>query len=193
MDNFEEISAILNATVAGQELDAPSLLPMIYEELRVLAASQLAAQAPNHTLQPTALVHEVWLRVGKLKNLEPPIRREFFAFASKIMRNVLVDHARGKNRQKRGGGQVVYVTSSEAVNQDATQPLEILDLDHALTELAHLSKRQAKIVELRFFGGFSIEETGFALNISHATVERDWRFARAWLRRKLSDSSAMEN
>jgi RNA polymerase sigma factor (TIGR02999 family) len=164
------------------------LLPLIYGELRRQAARHLRAQAAGHTLQPTALVHEVYLRLVDQPVVEWQGRVHFFGVAAKAMRSILVDHARARHAAKRGGrAQAVTLSAAHRVARGAADTgVNVLALDEALTRLAALDPRQAQAVELRYFGGLSIEETAHVLGVSGATVERDWKTARLWLRRELS-------
>ncbi|RJP35111.1 MAG: sigma-70 family RNA polymerase sigma factor [Phycisphaerales bacterium] len=170
----------------GDEGAADRLFPIVYAELRALAADLLHGEKPGHTLQPTALVHEAYVRLVDQTKLNYQDRAHFIAFAARTMRRVLVDHARAKAARKRGRGwERVTLGSSVALTADPT--VDLLALNDALTRLASLHERQAQIVDLRFFGGLSIEETAAVLGVGHATVEIDWQMARAWLRRELGD------
>lgn len=156
------------------------LVALVYEELRRAARHHLRRERPNHTLQTTALVNEVYLRLEGLERMQWRDRAHFFAMAATLMRRVLVDYARERGREKRGGG--VSVTSFD--DHDGAGPAscsDVVALDEALAGLAEIDPRQARIVELRFFGGLSVEETADALDISAATVKREWASARAWL------------
>ena len=161
----------------------------VYAELRALADRFLRSERPDHTLQPTALVHEAYLRLTSQHAVDWSNRAQFFGVAAQMMRRVLVDHARAQHAAKRGGD-VHPVTLSHADRAGASDPddnaLEVLDLHDALEKLASLDADQARVVELRYFGGLSIEETAEAMGISPATVKREWSVARAWLRRELS-------
>ena len=161
------------------------LVPIVYGELRRLAHYHLRGERVHHTLQTTALVHEVYVRLAGIKGLQWRDRAHFFAMAGTLMRRVLVDYARRQKRDKRGGG--VAVTSLDDHAIAAVPSVDILGLDDALTRLAAADPQQARVVELRFFGGLSIEETAEALNISPATVKRDWTTAKAWLHHELSE------
>jgi RNA polymerase sigma factor (TIGR02999 family) len=161
------------------------LIPLVYQELRRLANSYLQRERHHHTLQPTALVHEVYLRLTGQENADFQNRAQFFGLTSRIMRNVLVDHARTQKRAKRGGSQI-KLSLNEADRFDNREDVDLIALDDALNELAVTNAQHSQIVELRYFGGLTIEETAEVLNISHATVERNWKFARAWLRTQLS-------
>jgi RNA polymerase sigma factor (TIGR02999 family) len=164
------------------------LLPLVYDELRRQAARFLRAQAPGHTLQPTALVHEVYLRLVDQPTVEWEGRTHFFGVAARAMRSVLVDHARARHAAKRGGrARAVTLGAAHGIaGGTADAEVDVLALDEALTRLAALDPRQTQVVELRYFGGLSIEETAHVLGVSGATVERDWKTARLWLRRELS-------
>ena len=161
-----------------------SLLPSVYEDLRRLAAHQLAREKGGHTLQATALVHEAWMRLAGQAGGNWQNRVQFIAVAAEMMRRVLVDHARARLRVKRGSG-AVRVSLSEAMELSNGREVEVLDLDRALNRLAKVDARKAKLVELRYFGGLTVEEAAAAAGSSPATAERDWRFARAFLRREL--------
>lgn len=170
-------------------LPAPHLLdaqfPAAYAELRRIAESYLRNERPDHTLQPTALVHEAYMRLAAQHGVNWQNRAQFFGVAAEMMRRILVNHAHAHNAAKRGGG-VTRVTLDESVSWDGERNVDLVALDEALTALASLDPRQARVVELRFFAGFSIEETADALHISAATVKREWSMAKAWLRRELS-------
>ena len=161
-----------------------SLLASVYNDLRRLAAHQLGREAAGHSLQATALVHEAWLRLAGQDAANWQNRNQFIAVAAEMMRRVLVDHARARLREKRGGG-AVKVSLSEASGPAGGCDVEVLDLDRALQRLAQVDPRKAKLVELRYFGGLTIEEAAEAAGSSTATAERDWRFARAFLQREL--------
>jgi RNA polymerase sigma factor (TIGR02999 family) len=160
------------------------LLASVYDELRRLAAYQLSSEQRGHTLQATALVHEAYLRLAGQSGGQWQDRRHFIAVASEMMRRVLVDHARARQRIKRGSG-MANVSLSEAMELVDGRDVEVLDLDRALNRLAEVDPRKARLVELRYFGGLTMEESAEVLGASSATLERDWRFARAFLRREL--------
>jgi RNA polymerase sigma factor (TIGR02999 family) len=168
---------------AGDTQALQDLLPLIYEELRRIARRHLRAERASHTLQTTALIHEAYLRLVGSDNAEVRNHCHFAALASRLMRQVLVDHARSRLAAKRHGG--LRVTMSEALALSPHPDVDLLAVDDALSRLAEFDEQQAKVVELRFFGGLSIAETSAALDISAATVKRDWTTARAWLRREL--------
>jgi RNA polymerase sigma factor (TIGR02999 family) len=169
----------------GDQLALEKLMPLVYDELRRLANNYLRREPAGHTLQPTALVNEAYLKLVGQRKVNWQNRAHFFAISAKLMRRILVDHARQRQAAKRGGSdqQRLSITSAETI---VKQPaIDLLALNEALDELAEMDPQQGRIVELRFFGGLSIEETAEVLSISHATVERDWKLARAWLRRQL--------
>jgi RNA polymerase sigma-70 factor (ECF subfamily) len=183
-----DVTALLQAWGRGERAALDELLPLVYGELRRQAARHLRAQAAGHTLQPTALVHEVYLRLVDQPTVEWQGRAHFFGVAARAMRSILVDHARARHAAKRGGrARAVTLGAAHGV---AEAEVDVLALDEALTGLAALDARQAHVVELRYFGGLSIEETAQVLGISHATVERDWKTARLWLKRELSTGRA---
>lgn len=160
------------------------LMPLVYDELRRLAGSYLRRERSDHTLQPTALVHEAFLKlVGQELNLQN--RAHFFGVAAQVMRCILVDHARGHDAAKRGNGAARF-TLEEVQDTPLESQVDLLALDEALNELARLDPPQARLVELRYFGGLTIEETAEVLGLSPATVKREWRLARTWLHRELS-------
>jgi RNA polymerase sigma-70 factor (ECF subfamily) len=169
-----------------QSLD--SLLPIVYQELRRLAAAYIRRERPGQTLQPTALVHEAYLRLMKDRPDRWQNRAHFCAIAAHSMRQILIERARARGAQKRGGAQP-RVTLNEALIAGGEQSFDILALEEALQKLAALDPEQARLVELRFFGGLTVEETADAMSISPATVKRHWTLARAWLARELEGSS----
>jgi RNA polymerase sigma factor (TIGR02999 family) len=179
-----EVSKLLVRWRNGDKSALDKLAPLVHEELRQLARHYLRGERIGHTLQPTALVNEAYMRFVNLREIEWQNKAHFFAIAATIMRRILVDHARGRNYAKRGGAQQ-RVSLSKA-DRFANQPdIDLVALDDALITLETMSPQQSRIVELRFFGGLTIEETAEVLGISHATVERDWAVARAWLRREV--------
>jgi RNA polymerase sigma factor (TIGR02999 family) len=187
MPQPEEVTILLKAMTSGDENAPEKLLPIIYNDLRRLAGAYLSNERKDHTLQPTALVHEAYIRLVDWENVSWQNRAHFFAVAAQVMRRILVDHARGKKAEKRGGfGQLLSL--DEAVSFQEKKDVDLVALDDALNELEKSDARQAKIVELRFFGGLTIEETAEALRISPATVKNEWAFAKAWLRVELTKS-----
>jgi RNA polymerase sigma-70 factor (ECF subfamily) len=173
-----------------EDIDLDSLLPIVYQELRRLAAGYLRRERPGQTLQPTGLVHEAYLRLMKDRQDRWQNRAHFCAIAANAMRQILIERARARGALKRGGAQP-RVTLDEALVAGGEQSFDILALDRALEKLAAIDAEQARLVELRFFGGLTVEETAEAMAISPATVKRHWAVARAWLARELEgDSSA---
>jgi len=160
-------------------------MPVVYNELRRLAANYLRRERQNHTLQPTALVNEAYLKLVDQKTTHWQNRAQFFGVAAQLMRRILVDHARQHKADKRGGPSQQRLSITNVERLSAKPELDLLALHEALEELTEFDPQQGRIVELKFFGGLSIEETAEVLGIGHATVERDWKMARAWLRRKL--------
>ena len=168
----------------GDQAALERLIPIVYEELRRVASARLRSESDAHTLQTTALVHEAYLRLVGLNRMTVANRTHFFAMAARLMREILVDHARRKHALKRGGGVTALSLADIAGGEDTI--LDVLALDQALTDLTALDDRLGRVVELRFFAGLSIAETSDALEVSTATVERDWTVAKAWLLQRLS-------
>jgi RNA polymerase sigma factor (TIGR02999 family) len=160
----------------------------VYEELRRIAQHHLRQERPDHTLQSTALVHEAYLRLMKQEPAEVQNRVHFLAVASRLMRQILVDHARGHRAAKRGGG--LKLELQEAMALQKAQNIDLIALDNALNELARLDPQQSGIVEMRFFGGLSIEDTAEVIGVSRTTVKREWATARAWLLREMGRGEA---
>lgn len=180
-----DITELLVAWEKGDDGAFEPLARLVYGELRALAAAQMRGERQTHTLQPTALVHEAFLRLSAQRGRQWKERRQFFAVSASLMRQVLVDHARGRHAAKRGGEATrIEVTSLDELPA-APEVFDVLALDEALTRLAALQPRLSKVVELRFFGGLEVEETAEALGCSPRTVKRDWALARAWLVREL--------
>lgn len=176
---------MLRAWSSGDSDAANRLLPLVYDGLRRVAANYLRKERSGHTLQPTALVHEAYLKLIDISQINWQDRAHFFAAASQMMRHILVDHARAKRREKRGGD-LQQVALDEAVSFTDEKDFDLLALEDALEQLAAFDEQQSKIVELRFYGGLTIEETAHVLKISPATVKREWTMAKAWLYRKLN-------
>jgi len=159
---------------------------VVYNELRQLAARKLRGERNDHTLSTTALVHEAWLELNKLNRIQWQNRGHFLAVAAQAMRRILIDYAVARGRQKRGGGQVVVsLDDGDALAIADDRADELVELEEALERLQAINERQAKVVECRFYGGMSVEETADALNVSPATVKREWAIARAWLNREM--------
>jgi RNA polymerase sigma factor (TIGR02999 family) len=168
------------------------LAPLIYDELHRMASRHLRREPNGNTLQSTALVHEVYLKLIDQERVQWQDRNHFFAVASNMIRRILVDHARARYAAKRGGGQV-RLEFDEAIGLPGARDANLMALDDAMESLAQLDRRQSRIVELRFFGGLSIEETAEVMHLSPATVKRDWNVAKAWLYRQLARSSNSES
>ena len=185
----EDVTQILQE-VSGGNREAPArLMPLVYDELRRLADHYLRQERPDHTLQPTALVHEAYLKLIDQTRVDWQNRAHFFGVAAQLMRRILVDHARRHQAEKRSGFRQ-KLTLDEAVDYSQTRDVDLVRLDEALTALAQFDARQSQVVELRFFGGLTIEETAEAIGISPATVKVDWNMAKAWLRREIGGGDA---
>lgn len=179
-----EITRLLVSWRRGNETSFEELLPLVYADLRALAARRLARERPDHTLQPTALVHEAWMRLVEHDPGTVESRSHFFAAAAQVMRRILVEHARRRAADKRGGG-ATRVALDENHRPTGQTDVDVLDIHHALLAFEKVSPRQARLVELRFFAGLSMREAASVLDVSQATVERDWTAARLWLQRRL--------
>jgi RNA polymerase sigma factor (TIGR02999 family) len=178
------VTQLLIKWSSGDKAALDELMPLVYDTLRKLASSHLRRERGNHSLQPTALVHEAYVRLVDQQTTSWQNRTQFFGMAAKLMRNILVDLARDRRTAKRGGGQ--YLLSLSKADRIGKKPdIDLMALNDALNKLAAMKPEHAQVIELRFFGGLTIEETAEAMGISHATVERDWAFARAWLRREM--------
>jgi RNA polymerase sigma factor (TIGR02999 family) len=184
-DHPSEVSRLLAEYREGNREALEQLMPLVYGELRRLAAYHLRVERSDHTLQPTALVHEAYMRLVIRSELYVRDRAHFIALAAQVMRHVLVDYARARRRGKRGGGKTM-VALDDALDVQEERHADLIALDEALTELSRMSARQGKIVELRYFGGLSIEEIAETLGIAVARVRSDWTVARTWLQRELS-------
>ena len=180
-----EVTKLLREWSEGREEAREALLGLVYDPLRAIAERHLHGERAGHTLQPTALVHELYLRLVDQRQVDWNDRTHFFAVAAKVMRRILVDHARRRNSEKRGGG-VAPVTIGAALEKAVEENFDVVALDAALESLENIYPQQARVVELRFYGGLTIDETAAAMRISAATVSREWTMARAWLRRALS-------
>ncbi|MBK7406172.1 MAG: sigma-70 family RNA polymerase sigma factor [Phycisphaerales bacterium] len=189
MRSPQEVTLLLNAARAGDPQASAELLPLVYEELRKLARARLGAEAPGQTLQPTALVHEAYIRLVGDADLQWNSRGHFFGAAALAMRRILVERARHRKRMKHGGGRRRVELRDDAMLSEPP-PEDLLALDEALDKLASLDERKCRVVMLRYFAGLSIEETAAALEVSPATVKSDWAFSRAWLHRALADQPA---
>lgn len=180
-----QVTSLLQAWSQGDEHALQQLMPLVYEELRRVASRHMAGERASHTLQTTALVHEVYVRLVDAKSGSIRDRAHFLALCARLMRNVLVDFARSRHYDKRGGG-AVHVELDEAVHVSPAPDPDLVAVDDALTRLAALDRRKSQVVEMRFFGGLSVEETAEALDVSPETVMRDWKLAKVWLLRALN-------
>lgn len=186
MQPTSEITDLLRAWNEGASDALDRLLPMIYQTLHKIAVNHMRRERTNHTLQPTELVSEAFLRLSRGVDVEWKNRAHFYGVASRAMRQILVEHARSHNRDKRGAG-VTHVTLSQALNRpNENETLELTHLDDALKSLERFAPRQCRIVEMKFFGGLNVEEISAVLEISPATVKREWSVARKWLYRELN-------
>ena len=186
-DREHDVTRLLEEFGADKKGAADQLLPLIYGELKRLASVHMAGERAGHTLSPTALVHEAWLKLTKGAHRDFDSRSHFFAVAAEAMRRLLVDHARGRSRQRRGGGRrrVDLEQADLAANEN---PEEFLALEQVIRRLEEMDPRMGRVVQLRYFAGLSIEETAAAMSVSPRSVKREWTCARAWLFRELSDS-----
>jgi RNA polymerase sigma-70 factor (ECF subfamily) len=186
MAGSEEVTTLLRRASAGDSRAADELLPLVYDRLRALAADLMLRERVDHTLQPTALVHEAYLKLVDQTQACWQDRAHFFSVAAQALRRILVDHARGHARVKRGSGHTILQLDDGMVAA-YEETVDLLSLDDALTRLTEQDKQRARVVELRFFGGLTIDEAAAVLDVSSRTVERQWRYARAWLYRELAD------
>jgi len=191
MDEPRNVTRILQDATRGRKDALDRVMPLIYDELRRIARGHLARERAGHTLTTTALVHEAYVKLEDVQEVEWQDRAHFFAMAARQMRRILVDHARSKKRAKRGGDAVV-LSLDEASELPELEPEALILLDRALAKLDETNERQCRVVECRCFVGLSVEETAAALDISPTTVKRDWAFARAWLNRELADADGDE-
>jgi RNA polymerase sigma factor (TIGR02999 family) len=183
-----DVTQLLQAWGSGDERALEQLMPLVYDELHRLARRYMAGEQPGQTLQTTDLVHEVYLRLVDVKNVNWQDRAHFYALCARLMRRILIDFARSRVYQKRGGG-AAHVQLDEALTISAVSAVvgsDLLAVDDALKQLAAVDSRKSQVVELRFFGGLTVEETALALKVSSETIMRDWRLAKAWLMRELS-------
>lgn len=182
----QNVTQMLKAWSGGDREALDKLIPVVYDHLRRQAASYLRRERVDHTLQASALINEAYLRLIEQHSMNWQNRDQFFAVAAQMMRRILVDHAKGKHREKRGGS-MIKVTLGKAMEVEAGsgRGMDLIALDEALKRLGAIDEQQSRIVELRYFSGLSIEQTAKVLGISPATVKRDWRMAKAWLRREI--------
>jgi RNA polymerase sigma-70 factor, ECF subfamily len=182
----EQVTQIVNELASGHQDAAQQLFPLLYDALRQLAGRYLKHESPAHTFSPTALVHEVYLKLVDQNRVEWPGKTHFLAVGAQAMRRILIDHARGRQRDKRGGGRL-RVQLDESLTLSPERDADLLAVDEALEKLGKVDPRQAAIVEMRFFGGLTVAEVAEVLGISKRTVESEWTMIRAWLRRELAD------
>ena len=187
----QEVTRLLQAWKAGDEGALERLMPLVYDELHRLARRHMAAEQTGHPLQTTALVHEVYLRLVDANTIDWQNRAHFYAICSRLMRRILIDFARSRNYQKRGPN-FAHIQLEEAATISATVGSELLAVDEALKQLATIDTRKGEVVEMRFFGGLTVEEIAAALSVSPETVMRDWKLAKAWLLRELSHEGSHE-
>ncbi len=185
-ESHDNLTSILAQAAQGDESAGEELLPLVYDRLRALAGSFFRRERPDHTLQPTALANDVYLQLLGSEGTDWQSRAHFFAIASRAMRQMLTDHARRKKAEKRGGDRDRVTLSGLVTPPDVESEIDLVDLDRALTGLAETYPEQARIVEMRFLVGLTIEEVAYILGTSTPTVVRRWRMARAWLRRELA-------
>lgn len=186
-----EVTGLLVELGNGSPGAEARLIPLVYNHLHRLASSYMRGERPDHTLQPTGLVHEAYLRLVSQENKEWRDRAHFFGIAARLMRQILVEHARARHAAKRGGSAQILVLVEQQADVPAARTRDVIELDDALQCLERIDPQQAHIVELRFFGGLTVEETAEALHISPRTVKRDWAVARAWLHGELCHDKAL--
>ena len=185
MPSTQQVTKLLQAWGQGQDAALDELLPVVHQELRRLARRYMFGERPSHTLQTTALVNEAYLRLVNSRQVNWQNRAHFFAISAQLMRRILVDSARARGGQKRGGG-IPKVTLDEALVGPQEKGQDLIALDDALKALSEVDPRKSRVVELRFFGGLGVEETAEVLKVHPNTVLRDWRLAKAWLKREMS-------
>jgi RNA polymerase sigma factor (TIGR02999 family) len=187
-DSPADVSQLLQAWSAGDRSALARLTPLVYEELRQIARKHMAREEPNHTLQATALVNEAYFRLVDSTRMQWRDRAHFFAMSSRLMRRILIDYSRRRNAKR--GANLQRVSLDDGAMLDAGLSEDFIELDNALRKLEALDERKARIVEMRFFGGLTVEETSDALGIAPITVIREWNFAKAWLYRELSNQGS---
>ena len=189
MSGEGEITRLLVDWSSGDQTALDRLLPLVYDELRHVASNQMRRERPDLLLQTTALVHEAYLRLVGEKDVRWQTRAHFFAVAAQVMRHILVDFARGRLRAKRGGG-ISELSLHDVAVMSEERADEVLEVNRALDKLTAVDARKSKVFELRYFGGMSVDEAAAVLSVSSATVARDWRMAKAWLRREILEGSS---
>jgi RNA polymerase sigma-70 factor, ECF subfamily len=187
-EQSEDVTLLLREWQAGDRAALDRLIPLVYSELRVIASRSMAREWRRGTLQTTGLVNEAYMKLVDQRKVDWQSRAHFFAIAAQVMRRLLLDHARRRLRGKRGGGAVPVGAAAVAAPQAGLSPVDVLAVDRALQQLEELDPDQARIVELRFFAGLTVEETAAVVGVSPATVKREWASAKAWLYRALTDS-----
>jgi RNA polymerase sigma factor (TIGR02999 family) len=185
----QDVTILLRAWGGGNKEALDRLAPLVYRELHRVARRMMAAERPNHTLQATALINEAYVRLVDTRQVSWQDRAHFFALCARAMREILIDHARSRGSAKRGGDQIA-IELDEGLAAAPSAETNLLELDDALKRLAELDPRKSQVVELRFFGGLSLEETAEALKVSTKTVQRDWDLARGWLYREMSGNKS---
>lgn len=188
MSSNVDITGLLQQWQAGDAQAVDQLMPLLYDQLKRLASAQMRGENAGHTLQPTALVHEAWMRMAEIERMSWQSRNHFIALAATTMRRVLVDHARARHAEKRAGA-AESLPLQEVWMLPGSRGVDLEALDSALADLERLDPQQARIVELKFFAGLSVDETAVALGISERTVKRDWASAKAWLRMQMSEAA----
>lgn len=189
LSSAQDVTRLLKAWSAGDELALQELIPLVYAELRRSARHYMAGERPEHTLQTTALIHEAYLRLVDLQHISWQNRAQFFAICAQLMRRILVDFARSRAAKKRGSNGSRLALDEELI-VSAEPRADLVALDDALKALAEIDERKSRVIELRFFGGLSVQETAAALNVSDETVKRDWRLAKVWLLREFRKQNA---
>jgi RNA polymerase sigma factor (TIGR02999 family) len=185
-DPTHQITAMLREWSGGNREALGNLMPLVYKELHKQAVRHMRRERPNHTLQPTALIHEAYVKLVDQREANWESRTHFFAIAAQAMRRILIDHARARAQEKRGGGNVTLALDDAALIVTDERNIDLLALNEALDRLAGFDEQQVRIVELRYFSGLNLEETAAALGVSRATVAREWSVAKTWLRRELT-------
>lgn len=186
MNDAPEITRMLREWGGGNSKVLDELMPLVYAALRKQAAGFLRRESPGHTLQPTDLIHETYLKLVGQRDVDWKNRSQFFAISASLMRRILVDHARAKKAGKRGGGAFKITLDETVISDGADKDLDLLALDDALGRLEKVDERKTRVVELRYFSGLTLEEAASALSISRSTAADDWAFAKAWLHRELT-------
>ncbi|HEY1272980.1 MAG TPA: sigma-70 family RNA polymerase sigma factor [Terriglobales bacterium] len=187
--NSHDLTGLLKKWGEGEEGALNQLLPAVYDELHRMAVRYLHRERPDHTLQPTALINEAYLRLVDQNRVTWENRAQFFGIAASMMRRILVDHARGHQADKRGGSAIKLPLDEGIRGEPKQEEMELVALDAALTRLARMDPEQGRLIELRYFAGLTIEETAQVMQVSPATVKRNWTISRAWLRREISRRS----